>query len=360
MKFFRLIAVLTATALLAGCGGPAEGENPTPTAAPVTPTEVPATPTAVPATPTPVAEEYTCYLFTYFIGNNEGQENVFYAVSEDGFHWEALNGGEPVMTSLLGTGGLRDPFMIRSANGKKVYLLATDLHIAKSGDWGKAQNSGSKSIMMWESRDMVYWSSQMEYELAPEDAGCAWAPEAFYNDKTGEYMVFWSSRVKEDNYIKQRVYYATTTDFMKFSETKIWMDYDSDIIDVTVIKEGDYYYRYFKCAGTDSILTERATDLLGEWESIRSASVESQKGVEGPEVFELHPEDVVDGNKYVLLLDNFGAGGYYYMVADTLADGEFTKVEKTQYTMPVNVARHGTVLRITQKEYDNLKKRLGK
>ena len=61
----------------------------------------------------------------------------------------------------------------------------------------------------------------------------------------------------------------------------------------------------------------------------------------------------------LLVFALLGGGGYYYMVADSLAGGEFTKLEKTQYKMPGNKARHGTVLRITQKEYDNLIKRLG-
>lgn len=355
LKWMTVLALLVA---MTGCGGNTPAE--TPTNVPTTvPTDVPATPTAEPTKePEAVGDIYTNYLFVYFTGDHAGKENIFYAVSEDGFHWETLNGGEPVLTSELGTQGLRDPFILRSANGKKVYLLATDLHIAKSGDWGKAQNSGSKSLMMWEGKDFVYWSGQMEQTLAPATAGCAWAPEAFYNDKTGEYIVFWSSRVSEDNYMKQRVYYSTTTDFMNFSEAKVWIDDSSDVIDVTITKEGDYYYRFFKCAGTNGILMERATDLLGTWESVKSQSVESQEGVEGPAIFELHPEDVKDGNKYVLLLDNFGGGGYYYMVTDTLVDGQFTKLDKTQYSMPANTVRHGTVIRITQKEYDNLKKRL--
>jgi len=35
-------------------------------------------------------------------------EQVHFAVSEDGFHWEMLNGGKPVLWSKKGTGGVRD------------------------------------------------------------------------------------------------------------------------------------------------------------------------------------------------------------------------------------------------------------
>lgn len=365
MKFWKMIAIAALAMMVAGCGSNPSEENVTPTAEPTQEAEVPTTaPTTAPEetlapTEALVADEYTCYLFAYFTGDGAGQENIFYAVSEDGFFWEELNGGEPVLTSTLGTEGLRDPFIMRSANGKKIYMIATDLHIAQSGDWGMAQNDGSRSIMVWDGKDMVYWSGQRMTEIAVETAGCTWAPEAVYNEATGEYLVHWASRVKEDGYAKQRVYYATTTDFMEFSEPQIWIDYPHDTLDVTVIKEGGYYYRFLKYEENSCVILERATDLLGTWERVSAENVESQAGVEGPAVFELHPEDVVDGKKYVLLLDNYGGVGYYYMVADTLANGEFTKLSTDQYSMPGNKARHGTVLRITQEEYNNLVKRLG-
>ena len=356
MKYLKWLAIIVLAFAMTACGNNSTGEG-TPTEGPTaTPTqEVTPEPTEV-----PVGDAYNCYLFVYFTGDHAGDERIYYAVSEDGFHWDTLNNGEAVITSEVGTKGLRDPFIMRSATGKRIYMLATDLHIAASGNWGAAQNTGSKSIMMWETKDMIYWSGQAAQELAPATAGCAWAPEAFYNDKTGEYMVFWSSRVSEDNFIKQRVYYVTTEDFMSFSEPQIWIEKDSDVIDVTVIKEGDTYYRFFKCAGTNGIIMESSTDLLGVWEQVNSPSVESQVGIEGPAAFELHPEDVVDGNKYVLLLDNFGGEGYYYMVTDTLSDGEFTKLDADKYSAPKNIARHGTVMRISQKEYDNLVKKYGK
>ncbi len=51
----------------------------------------------------------------------------------DALHWDELNGGRPVLTSSLGDGGVRDPFIIRSPRGDRFYLLATDLRI--HGDW---------------------------------------------------------------------------------------------------------------------------------------------------------------------------------------------------------------------------------
>ena len=47
-------------------------------------------------------ENLTKYLFCYFTGNEPERERVHFAVSEDGFHFRALNEGRPVITQALG------------------------------------------------------------------------------------------------------------------------------------------------------------------------------------------------------------------------------------------------------------------
>ena len=38
--------------------------------------------------------------------------------------------------------------------------IATDLRICGNGDWDASQRTGSKSIMVWESTDLVHWTNQ--------------------------------------------------------------------------------------------------------------------------------------------------------------------------------------------------------
>jgi len=68
------------------------------------------------------------YLFAYFTGDTIAGENIYFAASEgnDALNWTELNGGKPVITSTMGTKGLRDPFIIRSPEGDTFYLLATE------------------------------------------------------------------------------------------------------------------------------------------------------------------------------------------------------------------------------------------
>jgi len=54
-----------------------------------------------------------------------------------------------VLVSQLGEKGVRDPYLLRSQDGQKFYLLATDLSINLNRDWKRAQEAGSKSIVIW-------------------------------------------------------------------------------------------------------------------------------------------------------------------------------------------------------------------
>lgn len=49
--------------------------------------------------------------------------------------------------------------------------------------------------MVWESTDLVTWSGPRLGRVAPDNAGNAWAPEAFYDDTIGAYVVFWASKL---------------------------------------------------------------------------------------------------------------------------------------------------------------------
>lgn len=308
------------------------------------------------------------YIFAYFKGEGlSNGEQIYMASSRDGMNWEDLNASKPVITSTLGEKGLRDPFIMRSAEGDKFYLIATDLKINGNGNWTAAQTSGSQSIMIWESEDLVNWSDQRMVKVAAEGAGCTWAPEAFYDETTGEYLVFWSSKIpKEQNVANNdythRVYYAKTRDFYTFTEPEVWIELHSEtdeilsVIDATVIKVGDAYYRFTKNEATKPhreglpeggkyTILETSDSLLGEWTEIESV-INNISGVEGATAFQLNGQD-----KWCLLLDNFGGGGYFPLITDDISSGEFTRLDTTAYSFP-GTMRHGSVLPVTAQEYE--------
>ena len=58
--------------------------------------------------------------YYYKTGNAPQQEQICYAVSDDGFSYRPLNGGRPVVSSdsIALTGCVRDPHILRTDNGR--------------------------------------------------------------------------------------------------------------------------------------------------------------------------------------------------------------------------------------------------
>lgn len=311
--------------------------------------------------------KYAGYLFAYFTGEGTADgEQIRYALSRgnDPLHWRELNAGNPVLTSTIGEKGLRDPFVIRSPKGDKFFLIATDLKMYRnsSGSWDYVQRHGSRSIMIWESTDLVHWTDQRLVKVAPDSAGNTWAPEAYWDDSLGEYVVFWASKLYADDdpdhtgSTYNKMLYATTKDFRTFSEPKVWDDPGYSVIDSTVIKNKGFYYRYTKDERDPSssspcskfITGEKSTSLTSTKydfvsDCIGSGSID--RG-EGPTVFKSNTE-----NKWYLFIDEYGSRGYVPFETTDLDSGKWTM--STNYQLPAS-PRHGTVMPVTQAEYDRL------
>lgn len=320
--------------------------------------------------------DYAAYFFPYFTGESTADgETISFAVSDgpDPQKWTTLNGGEPVLTSTLGTEGLRDPFLIRGGDGT-YYLLATDLKIFGGGNFGDAQETGSRSIMVWESTDLVNWGEQREIELAPENAGNLWAPEAYWDEAASEFVVYWASALypadvppaeRDIRTSYQRMLYATTTDFETFSEPQVWIDEPQGnglgMIDSTVQQEDGVYYRLTKDESYMGMRQESSTDLRrtqgvtdGDgWDLIAERVGFGQPnpwggtftGGEGPTLFPSLTDD-----RWYLLQDQpsyHGGQGYMLFESDDLSSGEWTA--NLDAILPAS-PRHGTVLPITAEE----------
>ncbi|MEV1067947.1 family 43 glycosylhydrolase [Streptomyces sp. NPDC050263] len=311
----------------------------------------------------PAKEALKGYMFSYFTGEGTSDGEQLYAAlskGDDPMKWRELNDGKPVLTSTLGEQGLRDPFIIRSPEGDKFYQIATDLRIYGNGDWDASQRTGSKSVMVWESTDLVHWTNQRLVKVSPDSAGNTWAPEAYYDSTLGEYVVFWASKLyaneahSGDTY--NRMMYATTRDFYTFSEPKVWIDRGYSVIDSTVIQHDGTYFRLSKDERNNSsstpnskfVFEEKSDSLLDlSWDAVAEGIGKgAMNAAEGPLVFKSNTED-----KWYAFLDEFGGRGYIPFETTDLASGVWTPV--ADYDLPAR-PRHGTVLPVTQAEYDRL------
>lgn len=201
------------------------------------------------------------YLWVNF-GTEGGYEKIFYGYSKDGLTWEKLNKDEngnaqPILANTAPGSdlGVRDPHLIRSPEGDRYWILGTDLHAEGGGSGGSGwdQYGASQNIVVWESTDLVNWSEPQLVYAGLDEAGCVWAPEAIYDETTGDYVVYWSARDKskkdtEENAL--RVYVCRTRDFHTFTEPKVWLSEDQDsgsevnIIDSTIVEDNGKFYRF--------------------------------------------------------------------------------------------------------------------
>ncbi|MEF3402414.1 immunoglobulin-like domain-containing protein [Agromyces sp. CCNWLW203] len=287
------------------------------------------------------------YAAAYF--KSDSDEKIYQAATSgnDFFTFSPVNGGAAVITSTTDTTGLRDPYILRSHDGDKYYMVATDLCIGCGTGWGPAQSAGSLKIEVWESVDLVHWTRTNGIDtgitINQPEAGMTWAPEAYRDDELQSYVVFFASRLYSDashtntDKLYARMFSVLTRDFRTFtSPPATWQDTGYARIDSTVTRIGDYYYRFTKneeggAAGTleagKDIFLERSKVLTApttssSWSAdpettwqltdTRMTSLETGQSGEGPEIVKLNEGDPnnASGDGYVFLVDNYGAGGY--------------------------------------------------
>ena len=303
----------------------------------------------------------TKYLFAYFRGEYETNgEQVYFATSEDGLHWEELNGKgssqKPVLTSTVGENGVRDMFIIRAPTNDHFYLIASDLKINGNWDWDRAQHNGSHAIIVWESDDLVHWTDPRNVTVSLPNAGCTWAPEATFVEDLNAYVVYWASRLfVNGTWSQQKIMSSITKDFYHFSDAQVFIEENYDVIDTTIFKSNldNKYYRFSKNESKKNIVVQRSNYMFSKWETVSAPVVEAENGVEAPLMFKFNNE-----NKWCLMLDNYGKKGYYPFITRKLTGNElvFEKLSSSQYSMPGN-PRHGYIIPITDDEYRDVRNR---
>lgn len=308
--------------------------------------------------PISMAAENGGFLFVTFNGEKTPMgEQIYFGLSKDGKTWEALNGGQPVLVSELGEKGVRDPFLFRSKDGEKFHILATDLSINRNGNWKRATHAGSKSIVIWDSEDLVHWSQPRLVQVSPDDAGCTWAPEAVIDEKTGDCLVLWASLNGSNHFAKQMIWAARTKDFETFSKPFPYIDKPHDVIDADIVSENGKYYRFSKDEKFKAITMETAESLEDPWSDVPGFTLGKMQGYEGPCCFKLQEGQEGKPATWCLLLDHYAKGeGYKPFVTTDLGSGNFVPAPDFQFPFRF---RHGSVLPLTPDEYNRIKSAYG-
>ena len=304
------------------------------------------------------------YLFVHFreMCTPDG-EQLRFALSRDGFHWEAVNDGRPLLWAYYGDKGVRDFTIVRSRIDGRFYILATDLSLAytmrthREGFWPYVSRHGSKCLALWESDDLIHWSEQRLVQIGNEDFGCLWAPDALYCPETDDYLMHWSSSHASNAFGQKAIFGAHTRDFKTFTAPKVlYRKPDSEVIDSAIYEEDGRFYMFLKSHGhPNRCMLLTADSPEGEYTPIDAFSRSMEQIEEGK--YEAPTAVRLADGRWCLFLDFYGASGagqgYVPFVADNLRRGEFRRADE-EFSFPYGF-KHGTILTITPEEYDRIR-----
>ncbi|MER7755476.1 glycoside hydrolase family 43 protein [Kitasatospora sp. NPDC097643] len=295
------------------------------------------------------------YLMVHFIGEGSTGQQMYLSHSTDGVHWNDLNGGGMVLRSTVGTQGVRDPALVRSPDGSRYWIIATDLCIGCGQNWDQAVNNASRNLVVWESTDLATWSQPWLLNVAGAipDGRNAWAPEAIWDPASSSYVLYWATNATLNGVLKHRIYAARTSDFRTITTPQVYIDRPGtqNIIDTQIIEvpSGVGSFRYVRASGDGQITLEGSDSILGTWTDLGNLSGIGLTGsqVEGPMWMRFNGTD-----KWALYLDQYASSGGYMPVltTDPSNPAVYQRQASGDYDMGGTKKRHGWILNLTAAE----------
>ena len=293
------------------------------------------------------------YLFTSFRSN--GETGVFLALSRDGRKWQPLNGNQawlkPEHQGML----MRDPWLGRGPDGL--------WHLLWTWGWNRKETNGALKIGHATTKDLIHWSPQQEIQVFAKEptARNAWAPEAAWDEDKKQWVIFWSTTIPGrfpdtegtgDSGYNHRMYAIRTKDWKSFSEPELWFDPGFNCIDGTVAHVGNKkYVLIFKDERVKPQVKRLrlafGTSPEGPWSGVTEPF--THDWVEGPSAIQINQE-------WWIYFDNYRKPTHYGAVRTR--DWKSFEDMSDQVSFPED-HRHGTVVRITDKEAEVLQKSHG-
>lgn len=288
-------------------------------------------------------EGYSAYLFVYFTGNAAyTQENIFYALSEDGYNYKTLNGGNYVVKAdtISDMNGVRDPHILRGHDGN-YYMVVTDMR----SSLGWTSNHG---IVLMKSPDLIHWQhSAIDIKAlypAFSTINRAWAPQTYYDEQAGKYMVYFSMKTSESGSY-DRIYYAyANADFTGLEAApQILFDNGASTIDGDIVYRDGTYHLFFKTEDAADKGYKKAVSnrLTGGYTLVDRYLDQTNDAVEGACVFKLNNQDT-----YILMYDVYTSGRYEFTESSDLETFTLVSSGVSMDFTP----RHGTVIGLTPAE----------
>lgn len=304
------------------------------------------------------------YLFVHFKEKTSPDgEQVYFGLSRDGFHWEQVNGGQPVLWAYYGDKGVRDFTIARCPELGKFFIVATDLSLSYGmrgpyhHDWEEIGRNGSKRLSVWESTDLTDWKEQRLCTIGDERFGCLWAPDVLFDKKAGAYLLHWSSAHADNGYGPKAIYYAHTRDFVHYTKPQVlYRKEDAGVIDSAMYEEDGQYYLFVKSEKNPAnIILLQADTITGPFTRVQAFDQAMQHVEAG--LYEAPTAVRLEDGRWCLFIDYYGvpgAGqGYVPFIAPSLKSGAFVRADEA-FSFPYGF-KHGTILAISMEEYERIK-----
>jgi Glycosyl hydrolases family 43 len=282
-------------------------------------------------------KESDAYIFAYFKGN--GEDGLHLAYSFDGLAWQTLNNDRSLLRPTVGKDKLmRDPHITLGPDGL--------FHMVWTSSWT------DPVIGYASSKDLINWSEQQAITPMTKEpeARNVWAPETFYDAKTGQYLLFWATTIPGrfpetdetgDNKLNHRLYLTTTKDFKSFTPTTLFYNQGFNVIDATIIRDGSRYLMFLKDETRQPVAKKNlryatARRAVGPY-GPASEPITGNYWAEGPTVVKL-------GGRWVVYFDKYRDKRYGAVASRDLKSWEDIS---SQLQFPAG-ARHGTVLKVSR------------
>ena len=174
---------------------------------------------------------------------------------------------------------------------------------ASIGDWG-APFAGSKSIVIWDSTDLVHWSPRRALvKVAPDDAGCTGRREAVCEDRK-EYHDLLGFHDRGRQFQKHRIWAAWTRTFVTFGQPFVLHRETRTLIDTDIVRENGNYYRFSKDEQYKSITMEVSTNLMNGWQDATNFSLAKIRGTKA-RCYQIKPAANGKPATWCLILDQY-------------------------------------------------------
>jgi hypothetical protein len=298
--------------------------------------------------------EMVAYLFTYFNSNAPEDEQICYAISDDGYNYTPLNHGLPVISSdtIALTQCVRDPHILRCEDGKTFYMVCTDMR----SQLGWSSNRG---IVLLKSTDLIHWQHSTvnfptRYTKTWKNVIRVWAPETIYDRQAGKYMVFYSLRTSDPGSFDRIYYQYANSDFTDLEGEPRWLfDARNATIDGDIVyNEADQlYHLFYKQESGRGIYQAVAKNLTDRWQMIDGHVEQTEEAVEGVGVCK-----ALDGKSWIIMYDCYSNGHYQFCRSEDLKTFQFVQDTETKGKF---TPRHGTIIPITLAEKERLLKEYG-